>query len=324
MRKIYFIEAVREALDYKLQQDKNVFLIGEDIGIYGGAFGVTRGLFEKYGEDRLMETPIAESSMIGLVVGSAMSGMRPVAEIMYMDFITLAFDQILNHAAKFHYIYDGQIKVPMVIRTPSGAGRGYGATHSQSLENLFLGVPGLKIVCPSSPYDAKGLLISSIEDNNPVIFIENKTLYGSKGEVPEEDYRIELGKANILQQGHDLTIISYGKGMMFAKEVVSEYDSLSVELIDLRTIKPLDFPTILKSVRKTNRVIIIEESVMSGGISAEISAQINEFAYQYLDAPIIRIGNLDCPIPCSPHLENEIIINKKKIKDGIEKIKQYV
>lgn len=313
MAEITYIEALREALKEEMARDKNVILLGEDIGVYGGAFKVTKGLLEMFGKERVIDTPMSEAGFTGIAIGSAIMGLRPVVEIMFMDFITLAMDQIINHAANFHYIWDNQVNVPIVIRTNIGMGRGYGATHSKNLEPLLLNIPGIKIVCPSNPADAKGLLKSSIRDNNPVIFIENRMLYGMKSEAPKENTIIPLGKAEVVKEGNDVTIISYSRMVQVVLESLNELDGISVELIDLRTIKPLDQETIRKSVKKTGRVLIVEECYKTGGIGAEIAAFISEECFDYLDAPIKRLASKDVPIACCPSLENEIYPKKADV-----------
>lgn len=321
-RIITFSQAIKEALQEEMRKDKNVFLMGEDIGIYGGAFGVTQGLIDEFGPERVRDVPISESAIVGTAVGAGISGMKPVIEIMFMDFITLAMDQIVNQAAKLSYIYAGQVKVPLVIRTPAGAKGGYGASHSQSLEAWFLHVPGLKVVAPSTPYDAKGLLKSAIDDNNPVLFLENKVLYSQKGQVPEKDFRIPLGKADLKKQGKDLTIISYSRMVGLSLEIAQELESQgkSIEVLDLRTLAPLDIKTIGESVKKTGKVIIVEEGCKTAGVGAEVTAQIIENYFDYLDAPIQRIAAVDVPIPYTPVLEKAVIPDKNKILESINSL----
>ena len=287
MKDIFFSEAIREALSEEMRRDENVFLLGEDIGIYGGAFGVTKGLFEEFGSKRVRDTPMSESAITGVAAGAALGGARPVVEIMFMDFLTLALDQILNHMSKFRYMYNGQFKVPVVIRLPSGAGRGYGCTHSQTLESWLLNIPGIKIVVPSTPYDAKGLLKTAIRDDNPVVFIENKLLYGTKEKIPEEEYAIPFGKAIVRKKGTDVTIVTYSRMCILALEAANdlEKENIHAEIIDLRMLKPLDITTIVESVKKTGKVIIIEEGYKTGGVGAEITSQIITNAFDYLDAP---------------------------------------
>jgi pyruvate dehydrogenase E1 component beta subunit len=309
MPEIYFSDAIRQALDQEMERDAAVFLMGEDIGAYGGAFGITRGLIEKYGPDRVRETPISENGFAGVAVGAAMTGLRPVVEIMFMDFILLAADQIINHAAKLHYIYDGRVNVPLVIRAPAGAGRGYGASHSQNLESLFMSVAGLKIVVPATPADAKGLLISAIRDPNPVLFIEPKALYGVKGEVPAECYATPLGVARTAREGGDLTLIAYGAGVPLALQAARELaeGGLETEVLDLRTLKPMDRAAVASAARKTGRCIVIEEGPRTCGIGAEVAAVIGEEAFGALKAPVQRVAAKDAPIPSAPTLERAVM-----------------
>ncbi|KPL01264.1 MAG: hypothetical protein AMJ91_00445 [candidate division Zixibacteria bacterium SM23_73_3] len=320
MREIYFNKALNEALREKMSEDESVLLIGEDIGVYGGAFKVTEGLLESFGEKRVIETPISENSFMGVATGLAMMGFKPVVEIMFMDFIALAFDQILNHTTKFHYMYNGQVNIPMVIRTPAGAKGGYGPSHSQSLEALFIGIPGLKVVAPSDPYTAKGLLKSAINDPNPVLFVENKVLYGTKGEVPEESYLIPLNQAMIRREGTDLTIISYSRMLQLSLKVASflEKQGVTLEVLDLISLSPLDEEAIIASIKKTKRVVVVDEGCKTGGIGAEISALLAEEAIEYLDAPIIRVGLPNVPIPASIFLERHVIPDEQKILDAVD------
>lgn len=319
MREISYSEAIKEAITEEMERDPNVFMMGEDIGVYGGAFQVSKGLIEKFGKERIRNTPISEAGFVGTAIGAASLGMRPIVEIQFMDFCTLIMDQLLNHATKFHYIYCGQINVPIVIRTPGGGGRGYGATHSQSLESLFLNIPGLKIAVPSTPSDAKGLLKTSVRDNNPVLFVENKLLYGIRGHVPEEEFLIPFGEALKRKDGPDATIITYSrmvKEALQAVELLAE-DEILVDLIDLRTLVPLDMETIGESVKKTGRVLIVEEGIKTGGVGAEIGMRITEELFAYLNAPVKRIAAKDIPIPCSPILENATLPTSDDIYAGV-------
>lgn len=324
MREITYAEAIREALRQEMRRDKNVFLIGEDLGIYGGAFGVTYGLLDEFGEERVRDTPISEAAIAGAALGAAITGMRPVAEIMFMDFTTIAMEQIVNQAAKIKFMFGGKAKVPMVVRTPAGSGTGAAAQHSQSLEAWFTHVPGLKVVMPSTPYDAKGLLISSIRDNNPIIFIEHKLLYKTTGEVPEEEYEIPLGVADIKRKGEDLTIVATSimvqRAISASKEL--EKDGISVEIVDPRTLKPYDKKTIIESVKKTGKVIAVHEACKTGGFGAEIAAMISESeAFDYLDAPIKRLGGLDIPIPYNRNLERHAV---PQVEDIINAAKELI
>jgi len=321
MSEIFYIKALQDALFEEMDRNENVFMMGEDIGTYGGCFGVTRGLLDKFGKKRIIDTPMSESSMVGWGIGSSLLGLRPIIEIMFMDFITLCMDQIINQASKMRYIYGGAVKTPIVIRAPAGAGRRYGASHSQSLEALFMNIPGVKIVAPSNPYDVKGLMKSSIRDNNIVLFIEGKLLYWNKGEVPKEEYTIPFGKANIIRNGDDVTIVSYSRMInecLKAAETL-EKKGIDCEILDLRTLYPLDFETVIKSLKKTGKLVIVEEGCKTGGVGSEISAIISEKAFEYLSSPILRIAGLDIPIPYSPVLEDVTIPDAKIIENTIYK-----
>ncbi|MBI1968528.1 alpha-ketoacid dehydrogenase subunit beta [Candidatus Woesearchaeota archaeon] len=319
MRTISYLEAIREAIIEEMNRDPTVFFMGEDIAAYGGAFGVSKGLLQLFGPERVRNTPMSEAAITGVAAGAAIAGMRPIVEIMFMDFITLAMDQLLNHATQYRYTSNGQIKVPFVLRTPSGGGRGYGSTHSKSLEPLLQGIPGLKIVAPSTAYDAKGLLKAAIRDDNPIIFIENKLLYSKVGEVPEEEYILPLEQATIVREGSVLTVISYGKMLQESVEAVTQLGA-AVEIIDLRTLRPIDIALITASVKKTGKVLIVEEGFKTGGLAAEITAQIGERCFDYLDAPIRRLASEDVPIPCTPILEQEVLPNKSKIMKAIQEL----
>jgi len=306
---ISYREALNDALREEMERDPNVFILGEDIGFYGGAFKVTEGLFAEFGEKRVIDTPIAEGLIVGAAIGAAMVGLRPIAELMTVNFALLAMDQIVNHAAKIRYMFGGKTKVPLVVRAPGGGGSQLGAQHSQSLESYFLHCPGLKVVIPATPEDAKGLLKESIRDDNPVIFLEHEHLYNTKGEVPPEEYTIPLGKAALKRTGTDITIIAYSNMVLTALEAADhlEKEGISVDLIDLRTLNPLDIATISASVKKTNRAIIVEEDWKTGGVGAEISAQIYEHLFTALDAPIIRVAGKDVPMPYAKNLERAAI-----------------
>jgi pyruvate dehydrogenase E1 component beta subunit len=323
MRKITYREALREALREEMQRDSTVFLLGEDIGRYwGGAFKVTDGLAEEFGDERVRDTPISESAIIGTAVGAAITGKRPVAEIMFGDLTALAMDQIANQAAKIRYMFGGQAKCPLVIRTPFGAGVNIAAHHSQSLEAWFMHVPGLYVTVPSTPYDAKGLLKTAIRGNNPVFFCEHKLLYPIEGEVPKEEYTIPFGLAEVKREGADATIIAtlymVHKALNAAKEL--EKEGISAEVVDPRTLTPLDKKTILKSVKKTGRLIIVSEDCRTAGVSAEIAATVAEEAIDYLDAPIKRVAEPDTPIPFSPPLEQYVIPEEKGIIKAVKEV----
>jgi pyruvate dehydrogenase E1 component beta subunit len=306
MREITYLEAIREAMTQEMERDETVFLIGEDVGVYGGAFQVSNGMLEQFGSDRILDTPITELGLTGAAVGAALVGMRPIAEIMFMDFTTLASEQLVNQAAKLRFMFGGKATVPMVLRTPAGSGTGAAEHHSQSLENWFVHVPGLKVVMPTTPYDAKGLLISSIRDNNPVLFIEHKLLYKTKGEVPEEPYTIPLGQADVKREGKDLTIIAtsimVSRAMEAAEKMAAE--GVDVEIVDPRTLRPLDTAPIVNSVKKTGKVLIVHEAVKTGGFGGELAAVIAESeAFGYLDAPIVRLAGREMPVPYNRNLE---------------------
>jgi len=319
-----FKEAVRQALREEMRADPSVFLLGEDIGRYGGAFGVTAGLLDEFGAQRVRETPISENSFVGVAVGAAICGLRPVVEIMFMDFITLAVDQIVNHAAKLHYIYNGQVCVPLVIRAPAGAGRGYGPSHSQILDALFLGVPGLKIVMPYTPREARGLLRAAIRDNNPVLFIEHKLLYGRRGEVPTDDAPMPIGPAEVLHAGTDVTIVSWGKMLDVVGEALKLLGTeVSAEVINLRTLKPLDDATVMTSVAKTGRLVIVEEGQSCGGVGAEISARIAGGCIEYLQAPIVRVSMPESPIPAARPLEDYLIPRPEQVVEAIRRCRSF-
>jgi pyruvate/2-oxoglutarate/acetoin dehydrogenase E1 component len=305
-REITYLEAVREALRQEMQQDERVVLIGEDLGVYGGAFGVTLGLLQEFGEERVIDTPISELGIAGAAIGMALVGLRPVCEIMFMDFITLASEQLVNQAAKMRFMFGGEISIPLVIRTPAGSGTGAAAQHSQSLENWFVHIPGIKVVAPTTPYDAKGLLIAAIRDPNPVLFVEHKLLYKTKGLVPEEPYEIPLGKAEIKRAGNDLTLIATTimvKRALEAAETLAE-EGIAVEVIDPRTLKPLDCETLIQSVMKTGKALIVHEACKTGGFGGEVVGVLAESkAFDYLEAPIVRLGGRDMPIPYNRTLE---------------------
>lgn len=317
MREISFKDAIRLALIEEMERDESVFLMGEDIGIYGGAFGVTTGLLEKFGPERILETPICEGSLMGIATGCALMGMRPILEIMFMDFTTLIIDQVLNHATKLKYMFGGkdEIRIPLVIRTPFGGGRAYGASHSQSLEALFLHIPGIKIIVPSTPADAWALLKAAIRDDNLVLFMEHKLLYSKMGIISEDDEIMGMGKARIVREGNDITLISYSRMLDLCLEASHrlQREGYSAEVIDLRTLVPLDRKTIVHSVEKTGRVVIVEEGNLTGGVGAEICSVINEQAFFRLEAPPARVAALDIPIPYSPTLEAAVLPDVQRI-----------
>ncbi|MBR4864970.1 MAG: alpha-ketoacid dehydrogenase subunit beta [Oscillospiraceae bacterium] len=299
MSTIMYREAIAAALAEEMRRDEKVFVMGEDVAITGGVFKATKGLLAEFGPQRVRNTPLSECAIAGVATGAAMCGARPVAEIMHVDFIGCCFDIVLNQMSKMCYKTNGQVTVPMVLRTQGGRGRSNGCTQSQSLESLFTHIPGLKVVMPSTPYDAKGLLKTAIRDNNPVIFIEHKGLYQTKGEVPEEEYLIPLGKADVKRQGKDVTIISYSKSVLMALDAAKELEAkgIDAEVLDLRSLVPLDFEAITESVRKTGRVIITHEACERTGFGAEVAAQIADRLFDELDAPILRVCGANIPVP---------------------------
>lgn len=315
MRNIFFREAVREAMQQEMKQDPTVFLVGQDVGLYGGAFRVTEGMYEEFGENRVIDAPISEAAMVGAGIGAAMVGMRPIIEIQYADFLTIPMDQLVNNAAKMNYLYGGELSVPLVVRAAFGAGRYSGPHHSQSPEAWFLNVPGLKLIMPSTPYDAKGLLIAAIRDPDPCIFFECKLLYSTKGDVPEEPYELPIGVADIKRPGKDITIVATGLMLYRALQASKQLEAsgISAEIIDPRTLVPLDVEAIVKSVRKTARLMVVHEAPKTGGFGAEIAAVVGEEAFGYLDAPIKRLTGADTPVPFSPPLEDKYLPDIKDI-----------
>jgi pyruvate/2-oxoglutarate/acetoin dehydrogenase E1 component len=323
MKEVTIRDALREALREEMQRDKSVFLLGEDIGrFWGGAFGVTKGLADEFGDDRVRDSPISENAIVGVAVGAAITGMRPVAEIMFGDLTALAMDQICNQAAKIRYMFGGQVSVPVVIRTPFGAGVNVASHHSQSLEAWFMHTPGLFVAVPSTPYDAKALLKAAIRGNNPVLFFEHKLLYPIKGSIPEEEYTVPFGVADVKREGKDVTIIAtlymVHKALAAAEQLSKE--GISAEIIDPRTLTPLDKQTIVRSVKKTGRLVIVSEDCKTAGVSAEIAACIAEEALDYLDASIKRVAEPDTPIPFSPPMEQFVIPDEGRIVQAVKEI----
>ena len=311
-----YAQAVKEAMCDEMRRDPSVFLMGEDIGVYRGAFGVTQTMYEEFGTDRVMDTPISEAGIVGAAIGAALNGMRPIVELMFSDFMSVCFDMILNQAPKMRFMFGGQVSVPLVIRTPAGCGTGAAAQHSQSLEAMLCHIPGLKVIVPSTPYDAKGLLKAAVRDDNPVVFLEQKTLYRTKGPVPVHDYVLPIGKADIKRIGTDLTIVTYGRmvhdSLRAAETLAGE--GISVEVIDLRTLLPMDKETVIESVKKTKRLVIVHEAVKTGGLGGEIAASVCESdAFFYLDAPVRRLASEDVPVPFSAILEKGILPDAEKI-----------
>ncbi len=323
MAEITYRQALHDVLREELQRDENVFLMGEEIGTFEGSYKITAGLLKEFGPKRVVDTPIAENGFVGMATGAAMLGLRPIVEIMTINFIVLAMDQIVNHAAKIYSMFGGQCPVPLVIRTPGGGGQQLSATHSQNLEVWFAHVPGLKVVAPSTPADAKGLMRTSVRDNNPVIFLENLALYNIKGEAPADDYMIPIGQAKVTKEGADLTVISYSRMSAVALDVarrLEEENKLSIEVVDLRSLRPLDYETIINSVKKTNRAIVFEEDWRSYGVGAEIAALLQEEAFDFLDAPVQRVASLELPLPYSKPLERAALTGAKQLEEAIQKI----
>lgn len=322
MTRMTMVKALNAALDILMAENEKVYCLGEDIGWMGGDFGVTQGLFKKYGAERVRDTPLSESAIIGTAVGSAMVGMRPIAEIMFADFLGVCFDQVVNNAAKVHYMFDGQFKSPIVIRTACGGGFGGGPHHSQMIEGWFMNVPGLVIVAPSTPEDAKGLMIASVEDDNPILFLEHKALYRTKGEVPDGKYITPLRKAKIAREGQDITIVAdmwmVHKALAAAEVLAGE--GIFAEVIDLRTLRPWDHETVLDSVRKTKKAIVVSEAPGTGGLSADVSAVISEQAFSDLAAPVKRVTALDAPIPFSVKLEKVILPSEEDIINAVKQV----
>lgn len=321
-RKLFFNAAIREAICEEMERDPRVFAMGEDIATYGGVYKVTDGLVQHFGWERVRDTPVSEAAIVGAGIGAAIQGLRPIVEIMYVDFILISMDQIVNQASGIYFLSGGQICVPLVIRTQGGAGASAGAQHSKSLETYFAHIPGIKVVVPSTPYDAKGLLKSAIRDDNPVIFYENKLLYKTVGPVPEEEYTIEIGRADVKRPGKHVTIIAWSRMVLEAQNAADELASegIEAEIVDLRTIVPLDNDTIYESVKKTNHVVVVHEAWKNAGFGAEVVSRIQEDMFDYLDAPVIRIAGLDTHIPFSPPLEKLVVPNAKDIKGAVRKV----
>ena len=327
MTAITYLDAISQAIREEMQRDEAVFLLGEDVGAYGGAFKVSAGFLEEFGPDRVIDTPMSEAAIIGSAVGSALMGMRPIAEMQYIDFITCGFDQIINMASKMYWRVG--MPVPMVIRGPSGGGTKGGPFHSASPEAWFFHTPGIKVVVPSTTYDAKGLLKSAIRDNNPVLFLEHKLLYRQpelRAELPDDDYTVPLGKAIVRREGEDMTVLTYG-AMVYqclrAATVLEEKDDLEIEVVDLRSLTPLDRETIMESVKHTNKVLIVHEDALTGGIGAELAAILAEELFEYLDGPITRVAAPDAPFPYAPPLEAAFLPNTEKILTAARKLAAY-
>lgn len=314
-------EALNQAMQEEMERDASIFLLGEDVGQYGGSFKVSKGLLAKFGDKRVVDTPIAEAGIVGLAVGAAMAGLRPIAELMTINFAIVALDQIMNHAAVIRYMFGGQFSVPLVIRTPGGAGHQLGAQHSHTLESLFMHCPGLRVIVPSVPADAKGLLKSALRSDDPVLFVEHEGLYGVKGEVPEGDHTLPLGVADIKRQGSDVSLITLSRMVyvcLEAAELLAK-EGISAEVVDLRALNPLDMTTVLDSVRRTHRAVTVEESWLTGGWGGEVAAQIMEQVFDSLDAPVLRVGGADVPMPYARNLEQAAIPNAATV---VARVKQ--
>lgn len=322
MREIQFREALREAMSEEMRKDPSIFLMGEEVAEYNGAYKVSQGMLDEFGPDRVIDTPIAELGFAGIGVGAAMNGIRPVIEFMTFNFSLVAIDQIINAAAKIYSMSAGQYKIPIVFRGPTGNAGQLAAQHSQNFENWFANTPGLKVVVPCNPYDAKGLLKSAIRDDDPVIFMESELMYGDKMEVPEEEYLIPLGVADIKKEGTDVTIVSFGKIMKVALAAAAELEKegISAEVVDLRTVRPIDYATVVESVKKTNRLVIVEEAWPLSSIATEITYHIQKHAFDYLDAPVHRINNFDVPLPYAPTLIEAILPNVERTVKAVKEV----
>lgn len=323
MARITMRQAITDALREEMTRDETVFIMGEEVGVWGGTYAVTRGFYDEFGEKRVRDTPIAEMVIGGAAAGAAMNGLRPVAEFMTINFAFLALDAIVNHAAKVHYMFGGNIKCPVVFRAPGGGGRQLGATHSHTPDVIFAHFPGLKVVSPATPYDAKGLLKSAIRSDDPVLFIEHATLYQVRGEVPEdEEYTVPLGVSDVKREGTDVTIVAYAQGLQIALEAAGKLASegIEAEVVDLRTLRPLDMDPVLESFKKTFKAVVVEEGYGTYGVSAEIAARLQEEGFDYLDAPIKRVSQLDAPLPYSRELEQSALINAGRVVNAVKEI----
>jgi pyruvate dehydrogenase E1 component beta subunit len=322
MKTLQFREALREAMEEEMRIDPKVFLIGEEVAEYNGAYKVSQGMLDEFGAKRVIDTPIAELGFAGIAVGAAMNGLRPIVEFMTFNFSLVAIDQVINAAAKMLSMSGGNFGVPIVFRGPTGSAGQLGAQHSQNFENWFANCPGLKVVVPSNPADAKGLLKTSIRDNDPVIFMESEQMYGLKGEVPEGEYLIPIGKANVVKEGTDVTIVTFGKMMRVAEQAMIELDKagINAELIDLRTVRPIDYNTLIESVKKTNRMVVLEEAWPLASISSEIAYWMQKYAFDYLDAPVTRVTSRDTPLPYAPTLVEAYLPNVKRLLDAVNSV----
>jgi len=315
-------EAISDALWEEMERDEKIFIMGEEVGVWGGTYAVTRGFYDHFGEKRVRDTPIAEQAIVGAATGAAMNGLRPVAEIMTINFAFLALDALVNHAAKAHYMFNGQFTVPMVVRTTTGGGRQLGATHSHSPEHLFATFPGLTVAVPSTPADAKGMLKTALRGDNPVLFVEHSTLYQTRGEVPVADYTIPMGKADIKRAGTDVTLVSYSKMAQVSMDAAKllEADGISAEVVDLRCLRPLDTSLVIESFKKTNHCVVVEEAWALYGVGAEISARIQEEAFDWMDAPVKRVSTADVPLPYSRDLEQSALPDAAKVVKAVKEV----
>ncbi|MBL7812670.1 MAG: pyruvate dehydrogenase complex E1 component subunit beta [Bacteroidetes bacterium] len=322
MRELQFREALREAMQEEMRRDERVFLLGEEVAEYNGAYKVSQGMLAEFGAKRVIDTPIAELGFAGIAVGAAMNGLRPICEFMTFNFSLVAIDQVINSAAKINSMSDGQFTAPMVFRGPTASAGQLGQQHSQAFENWYANTPGLKVIVPSNPADAKGLLKSAIRDDNPVIFMESEQMYGNKGLVPEEEYLIPIGKADVVKQGSDVTLVSFGKMMLRCHTAVEELakEGIQVELIDLRTVRPIDYDTVIESVKKTNRLVIVEEAWPLASISSELAYMIQRRAFDYLDAPVQRVTTQDTPLPYAPTLVEAFLPTVSKIAEAVKAV----
>ncbi len=322
MARITMRQAITDALREEMHRDENVFIMGEEVGVWGGTYAVTRGFHDEFGPRRVRDTPISEMVIGGAAVGAAMNGLRPVAEFMTINFAFVAFDAIVNHAAKLRYMFGGQMKIQLVFRAPGGGGRQLGATHSHTPDVIFAHFPGLKVVSPSTPYDAKGLLKAAIRSDDPVLFIEHATLYQVRGEVPEEEYLLPIDKSDVKREGTDVTIVGYAQGLQIALEAAEELakEGIEAEVVDLRSLRPLDMGPVVESFKKTFKAVVVEEGHRSYGIGAEVVARLQEEAFDYIDAPIKRVAQKEVPLPYSRELEQSALINKQRVIEAVKEI----
>jgi len=323
MARITMREAISQAMWEEMERDPNVFILGEEVGVWGGSYAVTKGFYDHFGGERVRDTPIAEAAIIGAAIGSAMTGLRPIAELMTINFAFAAMDHIVNEAAKLHYMFGGQFMLPLVIRAVTGGGRQLGATHSQTPDAIFAHFPGLKVVAPGTPEDAKGLLKAAIRSNDPVLFLEHATLYQVRGEVPDGDYVIPIGKSKVQRPGKDVTIVTYSKGLEISMKAADELakDGIEVEVVDLRSLRPLDMDPVIESFKKTNRAVVVEEGWKSFGVGAEVSARIYEQAFDYVDAPIRRVAQKEVPLPYNRTLEQSAL---PQVADVVAAVKEVL